>query len=182
MGIKRNLNCGSLGNGLSVWDNLHEVNGDYKKIAHIQDWGEISLYEDNLTEEERSYIKKVAKELEKKNTVYIKHLKTGVIMSSIDLYKAHVRQAMYPEHYHTFIGMQMTFCKPVINVKEIKRIELTVFNKIEKQVEETYNFSEMIQDLDQKYFSSKFDELRIKYSNKRTYAIRSINTKCFIEK
>ncbi|MGI9277835.1 MAG: hypothetical protein ACR2PT_23680 [Endozoicomonas sp.] len=35
MSIKRKLGCGSLGNGIVVWDSLNQEAGDYQRIAHI---------------------------------------------------------------------------------------------------------------------------------------------------
>ena len=40
------IGFGSLGNGTTVWNRLEEVDNDYKTIAHIDDNGEITFYED----------------------------------------------------------------------------------------------------------------------------------------
>ena len=45
------LGFGVLGNGTTVWNRLHEVNGDYETIAHISDDGEIKYYRDDLPAE-----------------------------------------------------------------------------------------------------------------------------------
>jgi len=45
---KYELGFGELGNGITVWNRLREVNGDYETIAHISDDGGITYYRDDL--------------------------------------------------------------------------------------------------------------------------------------
>ena len=42
------LGFGCLGNGTTVWDRNREQQGDYKKVAHISDLGEITWYDKRL--------------------------------------------------------------------------------------------------------------------------------------
>ena len=56
----RDLQFGTLGNGITVWDRNTEVNGDYQKIAHISINRQITYYVDNLTFEERSRVEDMA--------------------------------------------------------------------------------------------------------------------------
>ena len=42
------LGFGELGNGTTVWNRLHEVNGDYETIAHISNDGKVTYYRDDL--------------------------------------------------------------------------------------------------------------------------------------
>lgn len=58
---KFNLGYGCLGNGTMVWNTLREVHGDYEKIAHITDLGEISYYQKNLPSQVKKQIEKHAK-------------------------------------------------------------------------------------------------------------------------
>jgi len=60
MAIKRKLGFGHLGNGLVVWDSLHEKNGDYEKVAHINHDRKIKYFAP-LTEEEKSKIEEMAR-------------------------------------------------------------------------------------------------------------------------
>ena len=53
------LGYGRSGNGTTVWNRLEEVNGDYKTIAHIEDNGEVTFYEE-LPEEIKQEIEKQA--------------------------------------------------------------------------------------------------------------------------
>ncbi len=58
---KRDLGFGSLGNGLSVYDRLHEKHGDYEKVAHISPTREVTYcatlapeYKDAIEHEART--------------------------------------------------------------------------------------------------------------------------------
>lgn len=42
--MERELGFGHLGNGISVWDRLHEEHGDYQKVAHIDSDRKITYY------------------------------------------------------------------------------------------------------------------------------------------
>ena len=46
--IAYELGFGRLGNGTTVWNRLEEENGDYKTIAHIEDDGNVTLYEQKI--------------------------------------------------------------------------------------------------------------------------------------
>jgi hypothetical protein len=54
------LGFGCLGNGITVWNRLEEVHGDYKTIAHIREDKSIVFYEENLPKEVKQKIIKVA--------------------------------------------------------------------------------------------------------------------------
>ena len=56
----RDLQFGTLGNGITVWDRNTEVNGDYQKIAHISINRQITYYVDNLTFDEHSRVEDMA--------------------------------------------------------------------------------------------------------------------------
>lgn len=58
--MKRELGYGHLGNGLSVWDRLHEEHGDYKKVAHISETREITFHIKNLEPEYRAQVERIA--------------------------------------------------------------------------------------------------------------------------
>jgi len=60
MTIKRKLGFGHLGNGLVVWDSLHEKHGDYEKVAHINHDRTIT-YHTSLTEKEKEDIVSASK-------------------------------------------------------------------------------------------------------------------------
>lgn len=55
------LGYGRLGNGTTVWNRLHEVNGDYETIAHIADDGAIKYYRDDLPPDVRQRIENQAR-------------------------------------------------------------------------------------------------------------------------
>lgn len=59
--MKRKLGFGSLGNGITVWDSLHEKNGDYVTVAHISTEREITWYMKSLEPEYRKEIEDYAK-------------------------------------------------------------------------------------------------------------------------
>lgn len=46
MGVakERDLGFGCLGNGISVYDRLHEEHGDYQKVAHINAERDVTYY------------------------------------------------------------------------------------------------------------------------------------------
>ncbi len=54
------LGYGYLGNGLTVWNRLEEEHGDYKTLAHIDPDRTVTFYDDDLPEEIKDQIKKVA--------------------------------------------------------------------------------------------------------------------------
>ncbi len=62
-GKKYELGFGELGNGVTVWNRLEEVNHDYKTVAHISEEGEVTYYED-MPDEVKTRIERQA-ELEK---------------------------------------------------------------------------------------------------------------------
>ena len=53
--MKRDINFAHLGNGISVYDRLHEKNGDYESVAHIDRYRVIE-YRANVTEEDRKKV------------------------------------------------------------------------------------------------------------------------------
>jgi len=53
--MKRDINFAHLGNGISVYDRLHEKNGDYESVAHIDRYRVIE-YRANITEEYRKKV------------------------------------------------------------------------------------------------------------------------------
>ena len=54
------LGYGFLGNGTTVWNRAEEVNGDYKTIAHIEDDGSLTLYENELLADILESLKRAA--------------------------------------------------------------------------------------------------------------------------
>ncbi|MBP5719307.1 MAG: hypothetical protein J6X53_10115, partial [Abditibacteriota bacterium] len=54
------IGYGYLGNGLTVWNRAEQENGDYKTIAHIDPERKVTFYEDNLPEEIRERIQRIA--------------------------------------------------------------------------------------------------------------------------
>ena len=54
------LGYGHLGNGLTVWNRLEEVHGDYKTVAHIAPDRTVTFYDAGLPEEIREEIQKIA--------------------------------------------------------------------------------------------------------------------------
>ena len=54
------LGYGSKGNGLTVWNRLEEVHGDYKTIAHIDAERNVKFYDEKLPEIVKAKIRKVA--------------------------------------------------------------------------------------------------------------------------
>lgn len=62
-GVKNNdLGFGFLGNGLTVFDRNQLINGDYKTVAHISEFGDVTFYNNNnLTQ---ASIKKIMRQSE----------------------------------------------------------------------------------------------------------------------
>jgi len=54
------LGYGHMGNGLTVWNRLEEVHGDYKTVAHIDPDRTVTFYDKDLPEEIREEIQKIA--------------------------------------------------------------------------------------------------------------------------
>jgi hypothetical protein len=59
--MKRKLGFGSLGNGITVWDSLHEKDGDYVTVAHISTDREITWYTKRLEPEYRQQVEEFAR-------------------------------------------------------------------------------------------------------------------------
>lgn len=57
---KTSLMCGSLGNGITIWDRSVEVSGDYKVIAHIDSERKITWRVKRPTEEMKAYANAIA--------------------------------------------------------------------------------------------------------------------------
>jgi hypothetical protein len=60
---KYDIGMGSLGNGITVYNRAEEVRGDYKKIAHISDEGDITYYDKNLPSNIKKQIEDRAKSM-----------------------------------------------------------------------------------------------------------------------
>ena len=58
---KRDLGFGHLGNGISVYDRLHEENGDYVTVAHISTDREITWIMKRLEPEYRQQVEDFAR-------------------------------------------------------------------------------------------------------------------------
>ena len=54
------LGFGHLGNGLTVWNRLEEVNGDYRTVAHIAPDRTVQIYDEEMPQEVRDRIQQVA--------------------------------------------------------------------------------------------------------------------------
>ena len=54
------LGFGCMGNGITVWNRLEEVDNDYKTVAHISADGKTIKYYEDLPEKEKQRIEKVA--------------------------------------------------------------------------------------------------------------------------
>ena len=61
-GKVEDLGFGHLGNGLSVWDRTREENRDYLMVAHIRHDRSIAWREHPLSNEQRAFIERLAKE------------------------------------------------------------------------------------------------------------------------
>ena len=59
--VKRDLGFGCLGNGMLVYDRLHEKHGDFEKIAHISAERVVTYYVE-LSPEDTARIEKEARE------------------------------------------------------------------------------------------------------------------------
>jgi hypothetical protein len=55
------LGYGHLGNGTTVWNKFEEENGDYKTVAHIENDGEVKIYDKDMPSYIREEIKRVAR-------------------------------------------------------------------------------------------------------------------------
>ena len=58
---KRELGFGHMGRGILVWDRLHQVNGDYERIAFIDPNRKVKFYV-KLSQEDQSEINMFARE------------------------------------------------------------------------------------------------------------------------
>jgi|LakMenEpi04Sep11_1017361.scaffolds.fasta_scaffold07560_1 hypothetical protein len=56
VGDDYDLGAGYFGNGLTIYNRKKEVKGDYKKIAHIDDFGKITYYDKNLPKSIKNHI------------------------------------------------------------------------------------------------------------------------------
>lgn len=54
------LGFGHLGNGLTVWNRLEEVHGDYRTVAHIDPDRTVQIYDEEMPQEVRDRIQKMA--------------------------------------------------------------------------------------------------------------------------
>ena len=54
------LGFGHLGNGLTVWNRLEEVDGDYRTVAHIAPDRTVQIYDEEMPQELRDRIQQVA--------------------------------------------------------------------------------------------------------------------------
>ena len=54
------LGFGHLGNGLTVWNRLEEVDGDYRTVAHIAPDRTVQIYDEEMPQEIRERIQQVA--------------------------------------------------------------------------------------------------------------------------
>lgn len=54
------LEFGHLGNGLTVWNRLEEVDGDYRTVAHIAPDRTVQIYDEEMPQEVRDRIQQVA--------------------------------------------------------------------------------------------------------------------------
>lgn len=54
------LGFGQLGNGLTVWNRLEEVDGDYRTVAHIAPDRTVQIYDEEMPQEIRERIQQVA--------------------------------------------------------------------------------------------------------------------------
>ncbi|NLB80811.1 MAG: hypothetical protein GX800_04205, partial [Clostridiaceae bacterium] len=63
------LGFGYLGNGLTVWNRLEEVNGDYKTVAHIDNDGNITYYDKEMPENIKPQIQAQAETLKQEEVL-----------------------------------------------------------------------------------------------------------------
>ena len=54
------LGFGHLGNGLTVWNRMEEVDGDYRTVAHIAPDRTVQIYDEEMPQEIRDRIQQVA--------------------------------------------------------------------------------------------------------------------------
>jgi hypothetical protein len=59
--MKFDLNSGTMGNGVVVWNSAREIHGDYEKVAHIDQNREIKYCIENLPVEVIAYVEGIAK-------------------------------------------------------------------------------------------------------------------------
>ena len=59
--VKYDLGFGHMGNGLTVWNRLHTVHGDYETIAHISPERVVTFYDRNMPDRVRRQIEEVAR-------------------------------------------------------------------------------------------------------------------------
>jgi hypothetical protein len=79
-GKQYDIGAGYLGNGLTFWNRAEEINGDYKKIGHISEAGEVTL-EGSLPEEVKQFInRKALKRLETEVETRLINLLTKIEM------------------------------------------------------------------------------------------------------
>jgi len=57
---KRELGFGHMGNGLVVWDRLHQEHGDYQRIAHIRADRSVKYHVADLDQEYKNEIEEQA--------------------------------------------------------------------------------------------------------------------------
>jgi hypothetical protein len=60
-GSKYDIGAGSMGNGTTFWNRAEEEFGDYKKIAHVSDNGEVKFYDKTLPSNVKKHIEDYAK-------------------------------------------------------------------------------------------------------------------------
>jgi hypothetical protein len=64
---KYDIGSGYMGNGLSVWNRAEEEFGDYKKIAHISDMGDMKIYDKQLPSDIKKMLQIWADSMKKGN-------------------------------------------------------------------------------------------------------------------
>jgi hypothetical protein len=64
---KYDIGSGYMGNGLSVWNRAEEEFGDYKKIAHISDMGDMKIYDKQLPSDIKKMLQIWATSMKKGN-------------------------------------------------------------------------------------------------------------------
>ena len=60
-GSKYDIGAGSMGNGTTFWNRAEEEFGDYKKIAHVSNNGEVKFYDKTLPSNVKKHIEDYAK-------------------------------------------------------------------------------------------------------------------------
>jgi hypothetical protein len=64
---KYDIGSGYMGSGLSVWNRAEEEFGDYKKIAHISDMGDMKIYDKQLPSDIKKMLQIWATSMKKGN-------------------------------------------------------------------------------------------------------------------